>query len=188
MKRLQLLFKFSVAAMVALFICLPAFSYKVGGTDLVKNGSGSRTKYMMKVYWATLYVPAELKGADGKQIIEADQSMVIDIAITSGMITKDRFVSSIADAFDQSAAAGYPCPDKHNYLNLFNGITIADGDIVSNRYDPANGLSVIFTPKGGQAKTLGVLKGLQTKKAFFGMFLSSKPIQDSLKKNLLGGK
>jgi len=188
MKRFQLFLKFSLASMLTLLICLPAFSYKVGNADLVKNGSGSRTKYMMKVYMATLYVPEELKGAADTDILNADKPMAIDLLITSGLITRDKFVSSIADAFDQSAKAGYPCPDKQNYINFFNDMTIADGDTVSNRYDPAKGLSVIFTPKGGQAKTLGTLKGLQTKKGFFGMFLSSKPIQDSLKKNLLSGK
>ena len=186
MKRLQLLLKVSLAAMLIFFVCLPGFSYKVGGADLVKNGAGSRTKYMMKVYLATLYVPQELKGADAAQILEADKPMAIDMRITSGLITRDKFVTSIAEAFDQSAKAGYPCPDKQNYINLFGNIAIADGDTVSNRYDPARGLTVIFIPKGGQAKTLGTLKGLQTKKAFFGMFLSSKPIQDSLKKNLIG--
>ena len=186
--KLRLLLKFSLAAMLTFFICLPGFSYKVGGTDLVKNGSGSRTKFMMKVYLATLYVPAELKGASDTEIINADQPMAIDMFITSGLITKDKFVSSIAEAFDQSAKAGYPCSDKQNYINLFNDVAIADGDTVSNRYDPAKGLSVIFIPKDGQSKTLGTLKGLTTKKAFFGMFLSSKPINDSLKKNLLSGK
>jgi hypothetical protein len=186
--KLRLLLKFSLAAMLTFFICLPGFSYKVGNVDLVKNGSGSRTKFMMKVYLATLYVPAELKGAGDTDIINADQPMAIDMFITSGLITKDKFVSSIAEAFDQSAKAGYPCPDKQNYINLFNDVAIADGDTVSNRYDPAKGLSVIFIPKDGQSKTLGTLKGLTTKKAFFGMFLSSKPINDSLKKNLLSGK
>ena len=188
MKRVQLLLKFSLAAMLTLFICLPGFSYKVGTTDLVKNGAGSRTKYMMKVYVATLYVPAELKGAGDTDIINADKPMGIDLFVTSSLITKDKFVSSIAEAFDQAAKAGYPCSEKQTYINLFNSVAITEGDNVSNRYDPANGLSVIFTPKGGSAKTLGVIKGLQAKKAFFGMFLSSKPIQASLKKNMLGGK
>jgi hypothetical protein len=187
MKKLQLL-KISLAVMLTFFICLPGFSYKVGGVDLVKNGGGSRTKYMMKVYFATLYVPEELRGADAKQIIEADQPMSMDLRITSGMITKDKFVSSIAEAFDQSAKAGYPTPDKQKYINLFNDVTISDGDTVSHRYDPAKGLSVIFSQKGGATKTLGTLQGLQIKKAFFGMFLSSSPIDNSLKKNLLVGK
>jgi len=186
MKRLQLLLKFSLASMLTLLICLPAFSYKVGNTDLVKNGSGTRTKYMMKVYMATLYVPEELKGASDTDILNADKPMAIDILITSGLITKERFLESIGGAFDKSAEAGYPCSDKQNYINLFNDIAIADGDTVSHRYDPAKGFSVVFTPKGGQAKTLGTLKGLPTKKAFFGIFISSKPINDTLKKNMLG--
>jgi hypothetical protein len=112
--------------------------------------------------------------------------MAIDILITSGMITKDKFVNSIADAFDQSAKAGYPCSDKQNYINLFNDVAIADGDTVSHRYDPAKGFSVVFTPKGGQAKSLGTLKGLPVKKAFFAIFLSSSPINDTLKNQMLG--
>lgn len=185
MKKSQIL-KLSLAAILALAFCAPGFSYKIGGTDLVKNGAGSRTKYFMKVYWATLYVPQELKGAGDTQIIEADQPMAIDLYITSGMVTKDKFVSSIADAFDQSAKAGYACSDKQNFINLFNGVTIAEGDTVSNRYVPGKGMSVYHNPKGGAQKLLGTLNSLQTKKAFWGMFLSSKPIQGSLKSNLLG--
>jgi len=185
MKKSQIL-KLSLAAILALAICAPGFSYKIAGKDLVKNGAGSRTKFMMKVYYATLYVPQELKGAGDTQIIDADQPMVLDLYITSGMITKDKFVSSIAEAFDQSAKAGYATTDKQAYINLYNDVTMAEGDTVSNRYEPGKGMSVIFTTKAGQSRTLGTLKGLQTKKAFWGIFLSSKPIQGSLKNNLLG--
>jgi len=185
MKKSQIL-KLSLSAVLALAICIPVFSLSVGGKEMVKNGAGSRTKFMMKVYWATLYVPQELKGAGDTQIIEADQPMAIDLYITSGMITKDKFVASIAEAFDKSSAAGYPSSDKQAYVNLYNDVTIGEGDTVSNRYEPGKGLSVVFTTKAGQSKTLGTLKGLPTKKAFWGIFLSSKPIQDSLKKNMLG--
>ena len=186
MKKLQLFLKLTLTPMLVLLICLPCFAYKVGGVDLVKNGAGSRTKYMMKVYWATLYVPEELKGAKDTEIINADKAMAIDIRITSGMVTRERFVESLTEAFDQSAKAGYPSQDKQRYINLFNDITMAEGDTISHRYDPANGLRIIFIPKGGQSRTLGTLPGLQTKKAFFGIFLSSSPIQASLKRNLLG--
>jgi len=185
MKKSQIL-KLSLAAVLAFAVCLPVFSYNFGGKELVKNGAGSRTKFMMKVYYATLYVPQELKGAGDTQIIEADQPMVLDLYITSGMITKDKFVSSIAEAFDQSAKAGYSTTDKQAYINLYNNVAITEGDTVSNRYEPGKGMSVVLTPKGGQSKTLGTLKGVQTKKAFWGIFLSSKAIQSSLKNNLLG--
>lgn len=185
MKKSQIL-KLSLAAFMALAFCATGFSYNLGGKELVKNGAGSRTKFMMKVYWATLYVPQELKGAADTQIIDADQPMAIDLYITSGMITKDKFVSSIAEAFDQSAKAGYATSDKQAYINLYNSVTMAEGDTVSNRYEPGKGLTVVHSTKAGQSKVLGTLKGLQTKKAFWGIFISSKPIQGSLKNNLLG--
>ena len=185
MKKSQML-KLALAAIMAFAICVPGFSYKLGNKEMEKNGAGSRTKFMMKVYYATLYVPQELKGAGDTQIIEADQPMALDLYITSGMITKEKFVNSIAEAFDKAAAAGYPTPDKQAFIKLYDAVTIGEGDTVSHRYEPGKGISVFHTPKGGQAKMLGTLKGLQTKKAFWGIFLSSKPIQDSLKKNLLG--
>ena len=185
MKKSQIL-KLSLAAVLAMAICLPVVSLTIGGKEMVKNGAGSRTKFMMKVYWATLYVQQELKGAADTQIIEADQPMAIDLYITSGMITKDKFVSSIAEAFDQSAKAGYTTTDKQAYINLYNDVVLAEGDNVSNRYEPGKGLSVVHSTKAGQSKVLGTLKGIQVKKAFWGIFISSKPIQGSLKNNLLG--
>lgn len=185
MKKSQIL-KLSLSAVLALAISIPVFALTIGGKEMVKNGAGSRTKFMMKVYYATLYVPQELKGAADTQIIDADQPMAIDLYITSGMITKDKFVNSIAEAFDQSAKAGYATSDKQAYINLYNNVVLGEGDNVSNRYEPGKGLTVIHSAKGGQSKVLGTLKGLQTKKAFWGIFISSKPIQASLKNNLLG--
>lgn len=185
MKRSQIL-KLSLTAVLAFAVCMPGFAYMLGGKEMEKNGGASRTKYFIKVYYATLYVPHELKGAADTKIIEADKPMSLDVYISSSKVTKDKFVSSIAEAFDQSAKAGYATTDKQNYIDLFKDATIGEGDTVSHRYTPGKGLAVIFTSKGGQAKTLGVLKAFQTKKAFWGIFLSSKPIQDSLKKGLLG--
>lgn len=185
MKKSQIL-KLSLAAVLALAICSPGFSYKIGGKDLVKNGEGSRTKFMMKVYWATLYVPQELKGAGDTQIIDADQPMALDLYITSGMITKDKLVNAIADGLDQSAKAGYASSDKQTFMGLFNSVVVAEGDTYSHRYEPGKGMTIVYTPKGGQSKALGTIKGIQFKKAFFGIYLSSKPAQADLKKKLLG--
>jgi len=185
MKKSQIL-KLSLAVVLALAICAPGFSYKIGGKDLVKNGEGSRTKFMMKVYWATLYVPQELKGAGDTQIIDADQPMAFDLYITSGMITKDKLVNAIAEGLDTSAKAGYPTSDKQTFINLYNNVVVAEGDTYSHRYEPGKGMSIYYSPKGGQSKLLGTIKGIQFKKAFLGIYLSSKPAQADLKNKLLG--
>jgi len=185
MKKSQIL-RLSIAAVLALAICVPGFSYNVGGKELIKNGEGPRNKWMMQIYWATLYVPQELKGAGDTQIIDADQPMIMDITITSGVVTKDKFVNAIVEGFENSGKAGYPTADKQAYMNLYNSVAFAKGDLITHRYEAGKGLTVIHTPKGGQSKVLGTIKGLQTKKAWFGIFLSSKPAQDNLKKKLLG--
>jgi len=185
MKRSQIL-KVSLAALLAFAICTPGFSLKLGGKEMVKNGAGSRTRLFIKVYYATLFVPQELKGAGDSKIIESDQPMAISIYITSSKVTKDKFVEAIADAFDQSAKAGYATGDKQAYIDAFKNVTISEGDSVNNNFD-GKAMKVEFYSKARNTNTtLAIIKGLQFKKGFFGIFLSSKPIQDSLKANLLG--
>lgn len=188
MKKSQIL-KLSLAVILALAICAPGFSYKVGGKDLVKNGEGSRKKsvfgFKIDVYWVTLSVAPELKGAADKQLIEADSPVVLDFFMTTSKITKDKFVESISEAFDKVAKAGYPA-DKNSYLKLYEKETIAEGDTTSNRYDPKTGLTVVLIKKDKTVKTLGTIKGIATKKALLGIFLSSDPVQADLKNKLLG--
>ncbi len=188
MKSFRIL-KLSLAVLLALTICAPGFSYKIGGKELVKNGEGSRQKsvlgFKINVYWVTLYVAPDQKGADAKQLIEADQPGALDFFMTTSKITKENFVESISAAFDDSAKAGYPA-DKKAYLDLYKNETIGEGDTTSHRYEPKKGMTVVLTKKGGQPKTLGTIKGMEAKKAMWGIFLSSKPVQDNLKTKLLG--
>ena len=176
--------KSSMVAILAVLLTLPAFAWKLGGKEMVQNGYGQRTKAILgAVYNATLFVPQELKGAGDTQIIDADQPMSMSINITSGMITKDKFVSAVSEGFDKAAGAGYGA-DKQAYINLYNNVTITKGDTFSNHY--AGGKLLVVHSTGGKNVTLGELKGLQFKKAFFAIFIGPKPVQDSLKKGLLG--
>ena len=188
MKKSRIL-KLSLAAILALAICVPGFSYKIGGKELVKNGAGSRIKKVVfvtiKVYWVSLFVSPELKGATDKQLIEADAPMVLDFFMTTDKITKDKFVESISEAFDKVAKAGYPA-DKNAYLKLYANETIGEGDTTSNRYDPKTGLSVVLVKKDKTVKNLGTIKGIAVKKALLGIFLSSDPVQPDLKNKMLG--
>lgn len=183
MKRAGFL-KVSMVAAIAIAFCLPVFAWKLGGKEMVANGSGTRTKFGMTVYSATLYVPQELKGAGDQQILDADQPMSIQINITSGLITKDKFVDSVSEAFDKVANSGYRV-DKWAYMNLYNNVTIQKGDTFSNHYDPAKGITIVHS-SGGKNTTLGVVKGLAFKKAFWAIYIGQDPIQKSLKKGMLG--
>lgn len=176
--------KVSMVAAIAIAFCLPVFAWKLGGKEMVANGSGTRTKFGMTLYNATLYVPQELKGAGDQQILDADQPMSIQINITSGMITKEKFVEATSEAFDKVANIGYRV-DKAAYMNLYNNITIQKGDTFSNHYDPAKGIMVVHS-SGGKNTVLGTVKGLAYKKAFWAIYIGPDPIQKSLKKGMLG--
>lgn len=183
MKRAGFL-KVSMVAAIALAFCLPVFAWKLGGKEMVANGTGTRTKIGMTLYHATLYVPQELKGGSEQQILDADQPMSIQISIVSGMITKDKFIESVSEAFDKVGNAGYKV-DKWAYMNLYNNVTIQKGDVFSNHYEPNKGITVVHS-SGGKNTTLGVVKGLAYKKAFWAIYIGPDPVQKSLKNGMLG--
>jgi len=177
-------FRASMVAVIALSFCIPVFAWKLGGKEMVTNGTGTRTKFGMTLYRATLYVSQELKGAGDQQILDADQPMSIQISIISGLITKEKFVDATSEAFDSVAKKGYKV-DKWAYMNLYNNVTFQKGDTISNHYDPAKGITVVLS-SGGQNKTLGVVKGLAFKKAFWAIYIGPDPVQKSLKNGMLG--
>jgi hypothetical protein len=165
-------------------ISIPAFSVSpgtmLGNKTMVLNGKGARTKGIT-VYYASLFVPQELKGASETQIIDADQPMSIDISIDSRFVSRDEFIKAVSEALEKAAEAGYTTSDKQTYINFYNNITIKKYDIIEHRYEPKKGMTVVY-----KGQTLGTIKGIQFKKAFFAMYLGSKPIQGKLKDQMLG--
>jgi hypothetical protein len=183
MKKLHFI-KASLLALITLAICIPVYSISpgtmLGNKTMVLNGKGARTKGIT-VYYASLFVPQELKGASETQIIDADQPMSIDISIDSRFISRDEFVKAVSEALEKAAGAGYGTTDKQAYINLFNNVTIQKYDIIEHRYEPKKGMTVVF-----KGQLLGTIKGIQFKKAFFAMYLGTKPIQGKLKDQMLG--
>lgn len=186
MKKLNFL-KFTAAFLFVVILSAPVISYQLGGKEMIKNGTGQRTMAFMTIYFGTLYVPQELKGAADTAIIDADEPMSLVLTIDSGLVDRDKFVKSVNEGFVKSASAGYATSDSGTFLKMFDTVTITKGDKFSHHYDPKTGTTVkYFSKASGSESTLGVIKGLQFKKAFVGMFLGSKPIQAGLKKGMLG--
>lgn len=181
------LFKSIAGFLFLVILSAPVLSYQLGGKEMIKSGTGSRTMAFMTIYFGTLFVPQELKGAADTAIIDADEPMSLILTIDSALVDRDKFVKSVTEGFVKAASAGYTTTESKTFLNLFNDVTIVKGDKFSHHYDPKTGTTVKYWSKAsGSEKTLGVVKGLQFKKAFFGMFLGSKPIQAGLKKGMLG--
>jgi hypothetical protein len=183
------------ALVTALFISITAADLTAAG-GLVLNGTGVRTKSILgTMYYLSLYVPQELKGKSGKEIIEANAPMNLVLKLDSKLITRERFLEAISEGFGKSAAAGYTSPKKTAFQAQFDKTVFAKGDFVIMSYTPAGGLVTSYkklVEKDGKkeytAQVLGTIAGLDLKKALFAIWLGPKPIQDSLKASLLGGK
>jgi hypothetical protein len=174
-------------AALSLLMAAPSFAFDLGGKAMEQRGMGARKKAFLTVYYATLYVPQELKAADAKQVIESDMPTSIIMKIDSRLVSRDTFVSAVREGFEKSAAAGYRTGSVQQYLNFFNDITIQRGDYFYQNYVPGKGMTASYKSVAtGQTRTLGTIPGLEFKKAFWGMFLSNNPIDANLKRGMLG--
>ncbi len=154
-------------------------TFKSGGQDLVANGGGKRTKFMMKVYVAALYL--KQKSSDAQKIIDADEPMAIKMQVTSGMVTKDKMITAINEGFENSTG-GNVAPIKVK-IDAFTAVfkDIASGIVYDFVYVPGKGVEIF---KNGQMAS--TIQGLDFKKALFGIWLCDKPAQESLKEEMLG--
>lgn len=177
-----------VMAIALSFAGSDIMALNVGGKDLIKLGTGARTKAILgSVYFASLYVPQELKGMDGKAIVDADEPMAVIMQIDSKLLTKDKFVDATKEGFDKSAKTGYATAKRDAFLKLFDAVVFKKGDVINLSYAPKTGLTASYTSKEtGKSQALGTIAGLDLKKALFAIWIGPNPVQESLKKGMLG--
>lgn len=150
-----------------------------GGAKLTLNGSGVRSKYLMKMYVAGLYLTKPSK--DAKAIVAADEPMAIRLEITSGMVTQEKLLESLNEGF-QKATGGKPEPIQKEidaFRQALKG-TINKGDVIDLVYLPGRGVNV-----SQNGKQLGVTPRLEFKQALFGIWLSENPADATVKRGLL---
>jgi hypothetical protein len=170
-----------LAATLAATTAQAAFPGKlrVGETELVLNGAGARTKYLMQMYLAGLYL-AQPSG-DAAAIVAADAPMAVRIQITSGLVTQEKLVASLNEGFANST--GGKTEPLRNEIEQFRrcfAAEIAKGDVFDIVYMPTHGVVVL---KNG--KKQGAVQGLPFKQALFGIWLGSAPAEEALKVAML---
>jgi hypothetical protein len=136
-------------------------SLQGGGTELLLNGAGVRTRFFVDVYVGGLYLMQPSR--DAAAIIAADEPMAIRLHIITGLITAGlmREIDSLMGVYDDGVA-------KQDFFDLV--------------YVPGKGLDVF---KNGTHRAT-VESGLRFKRALFGIWFSDRPIQASLKRGMLG--
>jgi hypothetical protein len=152
---------------------------KAGDSDLVYNGAGVRTK-LFKLYAQALYLGEKCQ--DAEKIINADEPMAMKQYIKSKLVSAGKMKSAIDDGFEKSTNGNTSAiaTEIQQFKDMFsNGVSKHDSfDYV---YVPGVGTTV---SKNGEE--IGVIAGLEFKKALFGMWLGEKPVQGGLKDALLG--
>lgn len=151
---------------------------KLDGENLLINGAGLREKYFMDLYVAALYVPK--KTTDSKKVIYDDTEMAIHIKIISSSVTRERFIESVNEGFAISKHGSASKEEIKKFVGFFSE-PIQNGDKIYLDYIPGKGVRVT---KNGEVK--GTVPGLEFKKALFGIWFGTPPVQESLKNEMLG--
>ncbi len=145
---------------------------------LILNGLGIREKYFFDLYVCGLYL--EKKTMDENEIIQSDKPMVISIRIISTKVNKNVFLEAVNEGFSKS---NYGKVSKDQILKFCNSFKdeFKLGDKIQLRYHPENGLII---EKNGEE--IGLIKGVDFKRALFGIWLGKNPADSNLKLKLLG--
>lgn len=185
------IFIFLLVAMFFLtFVNRDSVCLELGDTELIKIGTGKRTMTLLgSVYTAELWVPSDYFKESAQIIIETDEPMAVLMTITSRLITRDRFVKAVGEGFEKSIASGYSTDRNIDFMSLFDDIEIKKGDLINLYYVPGEGVRTeIISKKSGESRTLGIIPGHDFKKSLFCIWLGPNPVQESLKKGMLGRK
>ncbi|KQB43379.1 chalcone isomerase family protein [Flavobacterium aquidurense] len=151
------------------------------GKTLQLNGAGGRSKMWLEVYVQALYL-SQLS-QDPQFIIDSDTEMAIRIEITSSMVSSNKLTKAMNAGFEKSA--GSNLEELRPRIEQFKALlsdAITEKDVFVLGYNPLD--QTINVYKNEVLK--GKVSGFDFKKALFGIWLSDKPVDDTLKKHLLG--
>ncbi|MGK5092062.1 chalcone isomerase family protein [Deltaproteobacteria bacterium TL4] len=153
---------------------------KSGDIQLVLNGGGKRSKFFMKLYVAGLYL--QQKSSEAQKIINDNQPMAIRLHITSGLITSDKMEKATRDGFRNATDGkdGSLKTEIDSFMEVFKE-KINENDAFDLIYNPNAGTEIY---KNGTLKN--TIKGMDFKKAVFGIWLSEDPADGDLKDGMLG--
>nr|WP_198999923.1 chalcone isomerase family protein [Flavobacterium sp. ASV13] len=145
------------------------------------NGGGTISKSSSNGFVQALYL-SQLR-QDAKYIIADNSEMGMRIQITSSGLTSNKLIKIFDDSFEKTLGKKEDDlkPEIAKFLGFLHG-DINKGDVFKFMYSATE--SSVYVYKNDKLK--GKVKGLNFKKALFGIWLSDKPIDEKLKNHLLG--
>jgi hypothetical protein len=151
---------------------------QVAGKTLVLNGLGLRTKYMVKVYVAGLYL--EQKSSEANAIIKADAPKRIVLQFVHGA-SKGQMTDAFTESFNDNTPDAMKTmkPDIDKLLAAIDAVKVGDQMVFT--YLPGTGTTFA---QGGQDKV--TIPGAAFGQVMFSVWLGPKPPTADCKKGLLG--
>lgn len=156
---------------------------QVGNAGLVLNGAGIRTKWFFKIYVAALFLPQ--KQTTGEAIIADEHEHRMALHILHELSSKKLFnaLNEAIEANHTTAELTALDAQLKQMAQIFDAVTeVKPGDVIALDYLPASGTQISVN---GVAR--GTIAGAAFNRALLGIWLGNQPVQDDLKKGLLGG-
>jgi hypothetical protein len=156
---------------------------QVGDTVLQLNGGGIRTKFFFKIYVGALYLPEKQTSAEA---IIADNRAHRVVLYILHELSSEKLYNSVHEAIEgnhtpaEMSALG---AQLNQLKDIFDSVhEVKPNDIVMLDYLPASGTRV--TVNGSER---GTIAGAGFSRALLRIWLGRNPVQDDLKKGMLGG-
>jgi hypothetical protein len=155
-------------------------SIKVGDKTLTLNGAGLRTKYIIgvKVYVAGLYL--ESVSRDAAAVVSSEQVRRVQLTFLRAL-DREQITDAIGKGFERNSKEQMSALKAR--LEKLQGYIpdVAAGDKLEITYVPGKGTTL--TVKGEEK---GTIEGKDFSDALFSVWLGRDPVDEDLKKALLG--
>ncbi len=156
---------------------------QVGNASLQLNGAGLRTKLVFKVYVAALYLPQKQTSAQAVIADERERRVAL-------YLLRDLSSEKLLGAFNEAIAANHSPAELaaldaplRQMVQIFNAVKeVKAGDVITLDYLPAGGTQI-----GVNGSVRGTIAGAAFNRALLRIWLGSKPAQEDLKQDMLGG-
>jgi hypothetical protein len=156
---------------------------QAGNASLQLNGAGIRTKWFFKVYVAALYLPQ--KQTSGAAIIADEHPHRMAMHMLRELSSK-KLYGAFSEAIEMNrtpAELAAMDAQMKEMKQIFDAVgEVKEGDIVTLDYLPGSGTQVSVN-----GKAFGTIAGAEFNRALLEIWIGNNPVQDDLKKGLLGG-
>ena len=147
---------------------------RVDGTELKLTGLGVRNRWFIDVYVAGLYL------ADPSREALADQPRQMTLYMLRD-VGRDQVAHAIREGFEKNSARDMP-KLKERLEKLIQALTdVKKGETLIFTYQPQKGTTVT-----GRGTVLAQIQGRDFGEALFAVWLGRNPVDESLKRGLLG--